>query len=346
MGKRECLCFFMLPIGVVIPTKNSMGYLPGHVENLSTWIDLAEQVVVVDSFSTDGSVDYLKKHLSHPRIQFVQHPPGLYASWNFGISKITSEFCYISTVGDSITRTGMEHLAQAATKLKCDVLVSRPDFVNEAGQPCAGPEWPIDDVIRRLGLPEPARLPSCIVVATSLVHTGGAITGSCASDLFRTAVLQKYPFPLNFGKAGDGAWSLQNAGRVHWAVTPEKMTFFRYHPTMASAAEAKAGEVTNQFAAMAGKMVAEWLEANAEQVSSEVCKNISQLLSLSIQLAAARRSYNVFRKNIWPWYLNPVAWRTRAWRNKIKLEASQVAQKICLPHRNSSCHPLPAPQYS
>src|ERR1035437_2645280 len=107
----------MLPIGVVIPTKNSMKYLLGHLENLSTWIDLAEQVVVVDSFSKDGTVDYLKKHLRHPQIKFIDHPPGLYASWNFGISHIASEFCYISTVGDSITRKGIEHLAITALRL-------------------------------------------------------------------------------------------------------------------------------------------------------------------------------------------------------------------------------------
>jgi glycosyltransferase involved in cell wall biosynthesis len=46
----------MLPLGVVIPTKNSMPYLPSHLEAMREWQDLAEEIVVVDSFSTDGSV--------------------------------------------------------------------------------------------------------------------------------------------------------------------------------------------------------------------------------------------------------------------------------------------------
>jgi glycosyltransferase involved in cell wall biosynthesis len=320
----------MLPLGVVIPTKNSMKYLPGHLENLSTWIDLAAEVVVVDSFSADGTLDYLKKNLRHPRVKFLEHPPGLYASWNFGIGQISSEFCYLSTIGDSITRAGLEHLVATASRLDCDVLVSRPDFVDESGQPCAGPEWPMDDVIRRLNLSEPVRLPSAIVIATAFLHTGGAITGSCASDLFRTATLQKKPFPLDFGVAGDGAWSLQNAGRVTWAVTPEKVTVFRLHPTVASAAEVKAGGTANQFAPMARKMVSEWLESSASEISVEMCEDIKRLLSLSIELEEFRRRYNFLRKGNWPWVFHPAAWIVRMRRNQIKSDVEALMQKICV----------------
>jgi glycosyltransferase involved in cell wall biosynthesis len=318
----------MLPFGVVVPTKNSMNYLPGHVQNLSTWVDLAEQIVVVDSFSTDGAVDYLKKKLRHPQIRFVEHPPGLYASWNYGVSHITSEFCYISTVGDSMTRAGIDHLVATASRLNCDVLVSRPNFVNESGQPCGGPKWPMDDVIERLELHEPVRLHSAIIVATALAHTGGAITGSCASDLFRTAMLQKYPFPLDFGTAGDGAWSLQNAGRVNWAATPEKVTAFRRHPTAASAVEVKAGETSNQFAQMARKAVSKWLASNSGDVSAEVREDIKRLLPLSIAYDNSRRRYNSQRKGKWTWILNPSAWMNRSKRNQLKSQVDGLTQKI------------------
>jgi hypothetical protein len=66
----------MLPLGVVIPTKNSMPYLPRHVEGLRPWLDLAAEVVVVDSYSTDGTVDFLRANLGHPELRFTSHPPG------------------------------------------------------------------------------------------------------------------------------------------------------------------------------------------------------------------------------------------------------------------------------
>jgi glycosyltransferase involved in cell wall biosynthesis len=319
----------MLPFGVVIPAKNSMKYLPNHVQNLSSWIDLAEQVVVVDSFSKDGTADFLKKNLRHPNIHFVDHPPGLYASWNHGTRHITSEFCYLSTVGDSVTRAGIEHLVSTASRLQSDVLVSRPDFVNEAGLACNGPEWPIDDVIKRLQLREPCRLQPTIVVAAALTHTGGAITGSCASDLFCTVTLQEYPFPLDFGVAGDGAWSLENVGRIVWAVTPEKVTTFRRHPPTASAKEIKRGEVSNNFAQMAKKVVTEWLQSCPDGVPAEICADIKRLLSISIEYERFCRRYNVFRKNKWPWILDPRAWLARAQRNELESQVNDLMQKIC-----------------
>lgn len=319
----------MRAFGVVIPTKNSMHYLPNHVQNLSTWIELAEQVVVVDSFSKDGTVDFLKSNLHHSNIHFVKHPPGLYASWNYGIRQLTTEYCYISTVGDSLTRAGAEHLVTTARRLQCDVLVSRPDFVNEAGRACKGPEWPMDDVIKRLRLRAPCRLHPTIMVAAALTHTGGAITGSCASDLFRTATLQKYPFPLDFGVAGDAAWNLDNVGRVIWAATPEKVTTFRRHHPTASTGEIKMGQVASNFAPRANKVVNEWLQSCPAGVPMEICADIKQLLAVSIEYERSCHRSNVFRKSKWPWILNPRAWLARTRRYELKSQVNGLMQKIC-----------------
>lgn len=319
----------MLPFGVVIPTKNSMKYVPDHVQTLSTWIDLAEQVVVVDSFSKDGTVDYIKKNLHHPNIIFVNHPPGLYASWNHGIRQLKTEYCYISTVGDSLTRLGVEHFVSAASRLQCDVLVSTPNFITEAGQPCAGPEWPMCDIVKTLRLKEPRRLAAGVIVAAALAHTGGAITGSCASDLFRTVILQQFPFPLDFGMAGDGAWSLQNAARLKWAVTLEKITTFRLHPPTASAREIREGEVFNRFSEMATEVIHGWMADNSTNYPEQTTENMKRLLFISIEYEQRRRQYNSYRKGHWPWSLNPAAWQARMRRNQLKRQTHDLMESIC-----------------
>src|SRR4051812_15134731 len=107
----------MLPLGVVIPTKNSRPYLPAHLDGLRSWLDQAEEVVVVDSFSTDGTVEYLRENLAHPHVTYLTHPPGLYASWNHGISRIRSRYVFIATSGDWITLPGLEQLLRAAETL-------------------------------------------------------------------------------------------------------------------------------------------------------------------------------------------------------------------------------------
>jgi hypothetical protein len=321
----------MLPLGVVIPTKNSMKYLPGHLENLAKWIDLVEQVVVVDSFSTDGTVEFLQANLRHPQILFVEHPPGLYASWNHGIRQLTSEFCYISTVGDEITRAGLEHLVATAQSLQCDVLVSHPDFVDEAGRPCGGPEWPMEFIIQQLDLRQPALLAPAVVLATGLLRIGEAISGSCSSDLFQTALLQKHPFPLDYGKANDGAWSLQNAGRVNWAATPEKVTTFRIHAPASSALEIKAGKAasqSNKFVQMAAGAVSAWLESNSDDAPAQICESLRRLQPLAVEYHEFHRRYHLLRKKKWPWIFNPSAWKVRARRNQLKSRANCLAQKI------------------
>lgn len=319
----------MLPLGVIVPTRNSMKYLPGHVESLSTWIDLAEQVVVVDSFSTDGSADFLKKNLRHPQIRILQHPPGLYASWNHGVQNVTTEFCYISTVGDSITRAGIEHLVSTASRLQSDVLVSPPEFVDDFGRPAKSPEWPMDEVIRRLQLRRPSRLSSVIMVATVLAHTGCALTGSCASDVFRVAALRRFPFPSDYGHAADGVWGLKNAGRICWAVTPEKCSIFRQHPPTNSAQERKADAVTDGFPQIAAELVNDWLQSGGTEVPEEIRADLKRLLSVSIEYAHFRRRYNDYRKGKWPWVLQPGAWRLRTGRNRLKSQIDALMQVIC-----------------
>src|SRR2546429_8749561 len=101
-------------LGVVVPTKNSRRYLPGHLQAMREWQDLAQQIVVVDSYSTDGTFDFVKANLSHPQVSYLSHPPGLYPSWNHAIAHLTTQYTYIATVGDTIMRAGLECLLAVA----------------------------------------------------------------------------------------------------------------------------------------------------------------------------------------------------------------------------------------
>src|SRR5438128_8526940 len=190
----------MLSLGVVIPTKNSMPYLQRHVEGLHGWLDLAQEVVVVDSLSSDGTLEYLQQHLKHPQVTYLAHPPGLYASWNHGIAQTTAKYVFIATTGDVIRRAGITHLVETAEALNCDVVISKPEFQDQQGR-TVEVTWPIDDIIASLQLTAPRRLHRLEAVTFAVTHASGAMLGSCASNLFRTSVLRRFPFPDNFGTA-------------------------------------------------------------------------------------------------------------------------------------------------
>lgn len=53
-------------LSALIITYNEIGYIERCLES----IDFADEIVVVDSFSTDGTFEYLK---SHPRVRVIQH---------------------------------------------------------------------------------------------------------------------------------------------------------------------------------------------------------------------------------------------------------------------------------
>jgi glycosyltransferase involved in cell wall biosynthesis len=136
----------IISFSVIIPTRNSRNYLEGHVNALNQWIDLASEVIVIDSESTDGTVEYLKGHLKHPSIKFLDHPVGLYESWNFAIAQVTSDFTYIATIGDRITKKTAIRLRKEAQSTAVDVIISPPTLLSEHGHRTEA-NWPINQYL-------------------------------------------------------------------------------------------------------------------------------------------------------------------------------------------------------
>lgn len=54
-------------ISALIVTYNEMGYIEKCIESIS----FIDEIIVVDSYSTDGTYEYLKEHL---RVKVIQNP--------------------------------------------------------------------------------------------------------------------------------------------------------------------------------------------------------------------------------------------------------------------------------
>jgi hypothetical protein len=307
----------MLPLGVVIPTKNSLPYLPAHLAGLRDWLDLAEEVVVVDSFSTDGTVDFLKANLSHPRVTYTSHPPGLYASWNHAIAQVRSRYVFIATTGDLITPAGLKQLCHTAETLACDVVISKPTFCDPGHQPLPDISWPIDDIIATLNLANPRKLTRLEALIFAAAHATGALLGSSASNIFRTEVLQRFPFPTDFGTAGDGAWGLLHAPEVAWGVVPEKFSTFLIHPTNASADEKKSIREARRPDAVLRTGMESWRRSGLLTDQDLACAGWPDLLASLGSYLDAKAAFDQNRRGPVPWVLNP-----RAWQNRMKRQHS------------------------
>ena len=201
-----------------------------HLEAMEQWIDLAHEIIVVDSRSTDGTLDLIRRRLSHPNVSIIERDRGLYASWNEGIAATTGDWIYVSTAGDTIERDQLLRLRRCGEASRADVVISPCTFVNEAGLALPAKARRNPRLHQEIGGHDPVLLPPPVVRHLAFRSAGThALLGSCASDLFRGDFLRARPFPLDYGTHGDTAWTLRHAHEMHLCVVPEIGSTFCIH---------------------------------------------------------------------------------------------------------------------
>lgn len=216
-------------LSVVIPTYNCRALLERHVAEMATWLDLADEVIVVDSRSKDGTREYLAEHLRHPALRFIDRDRGLYQSWNEGIAATKGDWVYVSTAGDTIERAQLLKLMKAGAAAKADVVISPCRFVDESGQALPGTTAGNPAILRGFGgrifVVNPPDVRDYVALDAGIQ----GLLGSCASDIFRGDFLRARPFPSNYGTHGDTAWTLRHAHEMRLCVVPEIGSTFCRH---------------------------------------------------------------------------------------------------------------------
>ncbi len=316
-----------------------MPLLPAHIASMRSWLDLADEIIVVDSHSTDGTQEYLRENLRDHPAQIHTHPRGLYQSWNSAIQRATGRWLYIATVGDPITRDLLEHLLDTAESLQSDVLLGNPAFIDESDQPLPDFYWAPNEIADTLAAQGPVTFsgPAALFYAAKHLYTS-ALLGSCASNLYRTTHLQRFPFCTDFGMAGDAAWGIRHSLETSFASTRHPGSFFRVHR---KSYETCACEC-------------ETLEPRLHELVRETCSRqpasalLDQLkipemithLTASIQLG---RSLKVRRKQSrGPWYVHPALWRERSTLRSHRQTLDNIVNRSTTLIRESHTHRSPA----
>jgi hypothetical protein len=329
----------MLPIGVVVPSRNSMSLLPDHLAAMREWLPQVQEVVAVDSFSSDGTFERLQAELNHPRLRILQHPPGLYQSWNYGVQQVQAEYCYISTVGETITLEGLEHLTEVMRSLRCDVLVSRPRFVDLQGRLLRRPPaWPVQDILSSLRVREPIVLEGAALFFFTLLHYGNAFLGSSASNLYRTRCLQENPFPVDYGTAGDGGWGLEHCCEIRLGITPRTFSTFREHPKSYSLGEYAVNRLVRKFFDRACQTFREEADRNTNFASLARQLQVEQIIGLLEGQVHWQEQLEQCRRRALPWVLNPAAWSARCRRDgksRAIARLKQAGLALLFPHKDS-----------
>ncbi len=317
-----------LPIGVVVPTRNSREFLARHLAAMEQWLPLVAEVVVVDSESHDGTVELLRERLRHPNTRFLSHPPGLYESWNFGIRQLQSEFTCVSTMGDTLPPQTLQELAALAQRESADVVISPPTFIGR-GAARMERRWPLHAIIKRWNLTVPCALSQLEAFLLSALHAPAGILGSSASNLYRTAVLQRHPFPTTYRRNGDTGWALENAFRTRMILAPLLRSEFLLHePTDAPAVQRRA-PVRPALYELARRVFREHLQTiPAPSAAAELADALEAFWNEMLASSAAGERHRDLRERPWPWLLNPAAMQARWQRFNHRRRGIRLRQEI------------------
>lgn len=325
----------MLPISVLVPTRNSMSLLPKHIEAMHTWLELGDEVVAVDSHSTDGTLEFLQRELKHPNVRVLTHPPGLYQSWNFGIAQCRAKYIYISTVGETITRAGLEKLFATAEAFKADAVISPPRMVKISGEP-KDKIWPIHTLIETLALRAPFGFEPDAVQLFAVANLLRGILGSSASNLYRADVLQRFPFRTDFGTAGDLAWGLEHAGEIRLAVVPESFSTFVFHPKSYAKSDYEVSDFNQKCLSLAAASVG----SKAADVGGAKPGLLSEFLIAWAKLFAAKQRVSDAKQSIL-WWVSPGAWAAHQQRSLAERQIEMLQRNAMLELSKLVAHDSP-----
>jgi glycosyltransferase involved in cell wall biosynthesis len=206
------------------------------------------ELIVCDSYSDDGSWEFLRQFSHDARVRLYQVPrEGLFAGWNECLKRVRGQYVYIAT-SDDTAYPGL--LSQLVGLLQgnpgAGVAVGQFDFIDDKG--CVIPptqgipgsffgEWQ-KKAHQRSGWVD------------FLVHTQiGTSWTSITSALFRAEVVQKAgSFRTDVKKDeafADRFWAMKVASFADTIYTPEKVATWRVHPGQASRIESAGWRAKN-----------------------------------------------------------------------------------------------------
>lgn len=276
-------------LSVVIPTYNCAPLMVRHLASMEKWAHLADEIIIVDSRSTDGTLDLIRARLRHPNLRIIERDRGLYESWNEGIAATTGKWVYVSTVGDLISEEHLRALMREGERAAADAVVSPQRFVAEDGAPYQGGDYAnaeIHDILAGQGVV--VLSPAAVCYFAFRKSKPNALLGSWASDLFRGEFLRARPLPTEYGTHGDTAWTLRHSAEMRLCLMPIAGADFCIH----------AKEPGNPGADL-GQILQRMFTAESARVRPLADKRIAELLRSLTALFGRTRAAKATQHACW-----------------------------------------------
>ena len=223
-------------ISICLPTLNARAFLEERMDSILRQTVADWELIVCDSYSTDGTWEFLQAYRSDPRVHLHQVPKeGLYAGWNECLRRAKGAYVYIATADDTMEPACLERLrAPLDQRQDVDIAVSEVRRIDDRGRTldtARGQIWQMLDPIEGRCERVPGR--SFFLLLCGLAQGFGSVTGL----LVRRSLFEKTGlFPTDLWFLGDCEWALKAVLRSDVAVVPGKLATWRRHGDQASSA--------------------------------------------------------------------------------------------------------------
>ena len=212
-------------LSICLPTRNSARFLDPRLKSILNQTFDEWHVVVVDTSSTDGTLDMIRDLIPEAKRTMCTSDPGLYQAWNSCVSHSTGELIHFATSDDCENASFYEKLISIYRATQCDMVHSLWGTIDETGREVRMPATPM---VRLFGC-VPSRVYRKDPVANFLANLLLATTaGPSNSALLKRDLFCRFGgFPSNYGAIGDRGWYLRASLAATTYCLDETLAYWR-----------------------------------------------------------------------------------------------------------------------
>ena len=220
-------------VSILLPNLNNRPYLPERMRSISEQTLPDWELVVVDSYSSDGAWEFLQEwSAKDPRIRLFQtRQRGIYVNWNRCINLARGEYVLIAPSDDTMEPDFLEHMVRALDENPgCDLAHCKLRIIDEKGEPCRALNWEQLFSTRFFGewvdLPHIRRAPH-----DGVLHSGvRTVYTSITQLLIRRRLFDRVGlFSTRFGPAADFEWDMRASLLADTVHVPRYLATWRVH---------------------------------------------------------------------------------------------------------------------
>jgi hypothetical protein len=227
-------------VSICLPNLNTYRFLKERIQTIYDQSLHDWELVVVDSFSDDGSWElFLELARQDSRVSIAQAPRGLYSSWNECVRKARGKYIYIATSDDTMAPNCLQSMVTALEENDdCDLAHCPLRIIDETGAQLHDPAWPactafIDGLPELIGRSHIRRAPY-----DGLLHlSGDMVYMSVTQLLIRRSLFSKIGgFETRWGSMGDRHWEMKAGLVANTIHVPQTWASWRLTTQQASSA--------------------------------------------------------------------------------------------------------------